>query len=187
MRVVFIWRRSIADASTITGRASTRLPDTLQKLFWGDADVLDDLAKQERRDVTSAVDRNCRVATVRMAELLVGAALPDLNEAKSFEGTDDVPWFQDGEAGHGSDADELRSHELRFEMWLAFFQQHIENLAQVPPQFIEGRALGVRARKTGNIANKEVRLRVPLDDGREGLHRPRNYFTANRGSIPNAG
>jgi len=42
-----------------------------EKLIRGRADVFDDLTEQQRRDVSTTVDRNRRSTTVGMAELLV--------------------------------------------------------------------------------------------------------------------
>ena len=47
------------------------------------ADVFRDLAEQGRRDVPSGMEGNGGPATVRMAELLVGALLSNLCEAQA--------------------------------------------------------------------------------------------------------
>jgi len=51
-----------------------------EKLLRSRANVFDDLAEQEGRDVASAMYWNSRAATVWMSELLVGTSLPDFLE-----------------------------------------------------------------------------------------------------------
>jgi len=72
----------------------------LEKLLVGQSDVSDDLAEKNRRDVSTAVERYCCLAAVWMAEMLVGAPLPDLFEAKRRQNRDDLSGLQNRQASH---------------------------------------------------------------------------------------
>lgn len=57
----------------------------LEELVDGQVDVGGDPAKQGGRDVATGVEGNRCRASVRMPELLLGAALTHLREAESLE------------------------------------------------------------------------------------------------------
>jgi len=67
----------------------------LEELLYGGSDVANDLAKKERGDVASAVERHGGATTVSVAELLVGPSLPHLLEAHAVQDRDDLPRTED--------------------------------------------------------------------------------------------
>ena len=66
-----------------------------KKLLRSRTNVLDDLAKQSRGNVTITMDRDCRSTPVRVVKLLVGASLPDLLEAHDAQDGDDLSRAKD--------------------------------------------------------------------------------------------
>src|SRR5436305_767140 len=54
------------------------------KILGGHSNVTGNFAQQHRRNIPPLMEGHRRPATVRMAELLVNAALPDLDEAQRF-------------------------------------------------------------------------------------------------------
>jgi hypothetical protein len=60
-------------------------------------DVPADLAEQSGRNVAARVHGHGRHPTVGVPKLLVGAALPDLDEPESLKAGDDLPWLEDGD------------------------------------------------------------------------------------------
>jgi len=67
----------------------------LEKLFHRRSDVADNLAKEKRRDVTSAVKRHGRAATINVTKLHVGPSLPDLLEAHAVQDHYDLARAED--------------------------------------------------------------------------------------------
>lgn len=65
-----------------------------EELFDLDVDVLEDLAEKRRRDVSPLVHRYRRAASIRMPELHVRSALPDLFETEAPQGRDHLPRLQ---------------------------------------------------------------------------------------------
>ena len=53
-----------------------------EELLQGHVNVLGDLTKQRRRDITSLVDRNCGAASSRITKLQMGTALTNRIEAQ---------------------------------------------------------------------------------------------------------
>jgi len=54
-----------------------------EKLLRGDSEILDDLTKKSRLDVSAAVNRQGRGAAIFVPKLLVGPSLPDFDQAQS--------------------------------------------------------------------------------------------------------
>jgi hypothetical protein len=73
---------------------------TFKNIIDRQVDVLGDLAEQYRGDVSASVERHGCAASIRMAELLVGASLPDFLETQSFEYSDDFLGFEDRNSAH---------------------------------------------------------------------------------------
>ena len=64
-----------------------------------------------------------------MTELLVRPALPLLDEAESFQQSDDHSGLEDGQAAHGSaDSDELRTDEMTLQLRVAVLEKHGDDL-----------------------------------------------------------
>ena len=59
------------------------------------ADVLGDLPEQDGGNVAIGVERHSGCPAIRMPILLVGPALPRLDEAKAFQYGDHFPGLQD--------------------------------------------------------------------------------------------
>src|SRR5690349_23000733 len=70
-----------------------------------------------------------------------------------------------------SDGDPLGPDELRFELWLAIFQEHFDDLPEIGVQLVESRPLGVGTWKAWNIAHVKARFGTALDDRHIGPHR----------------
>ncbi len=64
-------------------------------------DVPRDLTQQSGRNVAADMEGDSGHATIRVAELFVRTALPNLGEAKSLEERDHLPGLQDRRLGHG--------------------------------------------------------------------------------------
>ncbi len=62
--------------------ADNALLQIFEKLLDCQADILDNLPQQERRDIATGVKRNGRVAAIRMSELFVRTALTYFHEAQ---------------------------------------------------------------------------------------------------------
>src|SRR4051812_44915798 len=71
------------------------------KILGGTADVTGYLAQQHRRDVSPLVERHRGSPAVRMAELFVRTALPDLDEAQRFQARHHLLRLQHRQLGHG--------------------------------------------------------------------------------------
>jgi hypothetical protein len=65
---------------------------------------------------------------------------------------------------------ELRIDELCFDLGLAVFEKHRQNLAKVRVQLVQRLALRMRAREARDEADEESRFRRAFDDSRERLH-----------------
>lgn len=73
---------------------------TFDELFCRQPDVLRDLAQQGRGDVAPGVKGNRRSATVCMAELLVGALLPNFGEAQGLQKGHNLTRVERGQIAH---------------------------------------------------------------------------------------
>ena len=141
----------------------------LYQLVHREADVSGDLAKQDRRDVAPGVEGNRRCAAIGVTELLVRTALAYFDEPDRHEERDDLAGLEYRDARH-SDQNGLRADELGLEPGLAVFEQHRDHFAQVRVQFIQCRALAVRAGEPRHVAHVELRIRAMLDHGGVGVH-----------------
>jgi hypothetical protein len=59
--------------------------------------------------------------------------------------------------------DLLCADELRFDLRLGVLKQHLNHLLKILAKFIKGRALGVRPRKTWDMADVQPPIAIPLD------------------------
>jgi hypothetical protein len=73
----------------------------LQQLSHRHPGILRDFAEQDRRNISSEMERHRRPPTVWMPELLMAAPLPRLMEPETFEDAHDLRWFKDGHVPHG--------------------------------------------------------------------------------------
>ena len=105
-----------------------------------------------------------------MAILLVRTALTYFGESKFLQRCRYFARPEHRQPSHRLNADFLRPDEFRFQLRFAVFQEHGHDLAQIRLQLILRRPLRMGAREPGDVANEEVRLRVSLDDCREGSH-----------------
>ena len=65
----------------------------LEKFFNGQADVADDLTKEEWRDISPLVTGNGGPSPVRVAELLMAPLLARLKKTEMFEDSYDFGWL----------------------------------------------------------------------------------------------
>ena len=134
-------------------------------------DVAADLAQQGGRDIASRVHRHGGYPPVGVAELLVRAALADLDKPEPL---DDLARLEDRDRAHGApglgDEDRLRADELRLEGGLPILQEHGDHLPQVGVELVKAVPLAVSAWEAGNVSDEDAGLRVALDDGRVSAH-----------------
>ena len=142
-----------------------------KKLLGSDLHVPDDLAKQDGRDISAAVDRDGCAATVRMRELLVRAALPGLGEAERHQNRDHLTRLEDREARHLR-RDRLDPYEFGFQLGFAVLEEHRHYLSKVLGQLRTGLSLRVGTGETGHMADEEAGLSVFFNDGGELSHSP---------------
>ena len=64
---------------------------TFEEFLGRHADVFDDLAKENGRDIPGGVERYGGDPAVGVPKLLVRSALPNLHEAECLEDTDNLP------------------------------------------------------------------------------------------------
>ena len=69
------------------------------------------------------------------------------------------------------DGDALRSDELRLQARIAVLVKHLDDLAKVVLQLVEGLPLRVGTGKTGHVADVEPRIGATLNDCSESFHR----------------
>ena len=132
------------------------------------------LAQERWRDVAASVEWHGCAAAIGMPVLPMGAALPDKLEAVALQQTLDLPWLQDRDGTHDlRDLDSVRADELSLETGFPVLEQERHNLAEVVEQLVNRRALGVRARPAGDVADQQPGVRVTFDDSSKGAHSSR--------------
>lgn len=95
----------------------------LEQFVECEADVLGDLTKQDRGDVTALMKRNRRAAAGSVAELFVRAALANFGEAEFDENGYDFIGFEDGNIAHDSSyGNVLNSDKLGLKLGFAVFE-----------------------------------------------------------------
>jgi hypothetical protein len=65
----------------------------------------------------------------------------------------------------------LRADELSFQLWLAFFEEHINAFLEIGIQFVQGPRMTVSTRETRDIAHLHTGVGTSLDDCRVRFHR----------------
>jgi hypothetical protein len=153
-----------------TRRGSSLQPSGVQELFNRDANILADLAKKHRRDVSSRMEGDSRGPSVRVPKLLVGSALPYLLEPEGLELADNFSWLEDGDLPHSGDLDCLRADEFALKGRLAVLEEHFDDFPQVIPELVEGRSLRMGSRETRHKPDVKPGLRIPLYYRRKRLH-----------------
>ena len=106
-----------------------------------------------------------------MPELLVRTLLAHFLESQALQLTDNFLRLQNRQMPHRSgDGHLLSSNKFRLQTGLAVFQQHAQDLLKVLVEFVEGAALGMRAWKPGNIADKKACIWAFLNYSGIGFH-----------------
>jgi len=143
-----------------------------QELRNGQADVSGNLSQQNRRNIPAFVKCHRCAAPIRVAELLVGTPLANLNESNALKQANYFFGFEDGNVPHAilSDLNRLGSDKLSFHRRLTILQQHLQNLAQILTQLVQRRTLRMSTGKSWNVADKQFGLGTLLNDGGESLH-----------------
>lgn len=110
-----------------------------QEPFERQPDVLDDLAKQHRRNVPARMVRNSRATAVRVAILPMRAALPREVETKGLQDAADLTRLENGWLGHElrRDVDALGADKLRRQFRFAVLQKHSDDLAEIALKLVE--------------------------------------------------
>ena len=106
-----------------------------------------------------------------MTVLTVGATLAREGEAERLQQPFDVTGFQDRDRAQDlADLNGMGPDKLRLERRFTILQQEPYDFLEVSQQLVYGRALRVRARPAGDMADKQVRIGIALDDGSESAH-----------------
>ncbi len=116
--------------------------------------------------------RNGGAASVGMPILHVRATLPSQDKTQGIQYATHLPGLQDRRPRHvlRGDRNTLRADELRVQIRLPVFQQHLDDLAEVALQLIERLALRVGAGKAGNVTDIQTCVRTTLDHGGKCSH-----------------
>ncbi len=85
---------ALTPATRLGAAKRSHLPPVRGELLNGQTDIAGDPAKQHRREIAALVDRNCRGATIRMAEPLVRTPLAGLFKAKRDQDADGLARLQ---------------------------------------------------------------------------------------------
>lgn len=144
----------------------------VQKLFQRNADVLDDLAQEQGRNIPAGMVRNGRATPVRMAILHLRATLPDQSKTHRLQDAADLARLEDGWLGHGlrGDNDALGADKLGLQRGVAVLKKHLNDLAEVSLQLVQRFALRVSTGKTGHIADVKPGVGAALNDCGKHLH-----------------
>jgi len=152
------------------------LPAVSHEFVYRQSDIARDAAKQDRRQVATAVNRYGGCATVRMAEPFVRTALTDFREPERNENGDRFAGLEDGnwrQASSGHD-DGLRPNELARHRGHPFLENHGDDFPEVGVELVQCLALAVRTRKPRNVSDVKARFRAAFHDRSEGIHRRQN-------------
>ena len=76
----------------------------LEEFAYREADVTDDAAEQNGRDVTPNMEGNSGCPAVCMPELLMGTLLAHLLETEVLQNGGNLPWLQNRNVSHGQAA-----------------------------------------------------------------------------------
>lgn len=98
------------------------------------------------------MNRDGRGSTVGVAELLVGAALADFDEAQTREKRYDLTRLEDRDSGHLDDYG-VGPDELGLQLGFAVLEQHGDDFAKIRMQLVERCALAMRAGEAGDVAD----------------------------------
>ena len=95
--------KAMASWNEATVRAMARLAISAvhEKFTHRHANVSHDLAEQDRRNVTTLMERNCRSATICVSELLMTTFLPCLTKPETLKNGDDLRWLENRNVAHG--------------------------------------------------------------------------------------
>jgi len=96
----------------------------LEQIIDVQADILGDLAQQNRREVAAGVKRHRGRATIGVAELLVRTALAHLGKPERQQNGNDLARLENRDARHSGHDHGLRADEFGFELGLAIVEQH---------------------------------------------------------------
>jgi hypothetical protein len=112
--------------------------------------------------------RNRGPATITVAILQVGTALPDEHKTQGFEQTADLTRLEHWQLAHGlTRLDQLRADKLALQSRLPVLQQHADDLLEVLLQLVQGSALRVCARESGDVADIKPGVGTLLNYGRK--------------------
>lgn len=137
----------------------------------GEADVLGNLAQQDRRNVAPSVERHRGAASLAIPELFVRATLADFDKAQPNQQGDNLLGFEYRRLAHASgNGHVLYADELRFHHRLAVFQQHGDDFAQIVVDLIQRFALRMGTGKSWHETSEQAGLRTTFDHRRINSH-----------------
>ena len=108
-----------------------------EKLTDGESCVFYDAMQQEWRDVSTGVEGDGGASSVRMTELLVRPALPDLGQAEMLQNRGDLARLECRRLCHDSgERDSLSADKLSFKHGFSIFQEHFHYFPKVRVELI---------------------------------------------------
>ena len=143
----------------------------LEKLTDGESCIFCDPTQQEWRNVSAGVEGYGGTSSVRMTELLVRPALPDLRKAETLQDRDDLARLEYRQIRHDSrERDTLSADKLSFKHRFSIFQEHFQHFAKIRVELVQRGGLRVGSRESGNVAHVETGLRILFDNRRVLFH-----------------
>ena len=158
---------SSAIGSPIVGAGSLfSLPlRLLHELRNRQTDIFRDLVQQRWCDITSAMERDRRLAAVLVSVLAMRPSLSYESEAEALEARGDLGRLENQHHGTPSaDAHALSPDKLPGQLRLTVLEQHRDHLTQVRVQLVERRALRVRPGEAGHVAHVQSSVGIRFDD-----------------------
>jgi len=108
----------------------------LNELSDREADVLSDLAEQNRRDVSTLVKWHCSGSARAVSILLVRTTLSDLREAELEQYRDDLRRLENGYLTHLCNCDAVDANKFGLKLWFTVLEEHGDYLLEVLVQFV---------------------------------------------------
>jgi hypothetical protein len=81
------------------GRGDVQSPRP-EQFIYGDPDIFGDLSEKQRRNITAAVDRNCRAPAILVLELFMRSSLANFSKPQSFKQGDNFARTKNWNSGH---------------------------------------------------------------------------------------
>jgi hypothetical protein len=150
----------------VQARVRWLLATSSEEFLNGQPNISGDLPQQGGGDISSLVNRDRGDSPIWMLELLVRAPLPNLSEPESLKHGDDLARLEDGRLHGSRHGDGLYADELRLERGFAILKQEGNDFTQIGLQLVQRLRLAMGTGKARDIADVELCVGIPLNDGR---------------------